>query len=241
MASSAPPPPPQPQLSAPLPPTRSGDRSGGRDSYGGRGGGGRGGNYGRTGGRGRGNHSGGGRGRGGGSHPSNYSSNSGPSLPPMPRSANAVPYGFVPAYLPGAASLVEQLDRRLLVILRDGRHLVGTLSTFDQFSNMVLQETSERRILVAPRKITEDDGEKHNVGPKTICYQTDIQLGLFIVRGDNVVLLGEVEDDEESDGDHIKFVSLEEFEMLEEEEAKRKDENGGDEPVNWDFDMDLVA
>ncbi len=34
-----------------------------------------------------------------------------------------VPFGTVPGFLPGAASLVEQLDKRLLVILRDSRHL----------------------------------------------------------------------------------------------------------------------
>jgi U6 snRNA-associated Sm-like protein LSm1 len=33
---------------------------------------------------------------------------------------------------------VEQLDKRLLVVLRDGRHLVGVMRSFDQFSNMVL-------------------------------------------------------------------------------------------------------
>jgi U6 snRNA-associated Sm-like protein LSm1 len=50
-------------------------------------------------------------------------------------------------YLPGAASLLDQLDKRILIILRDGRHLVGTLRTFDQFLNLVLEETSERVIL----------------------------------------------------------------------------------------------
>jgi len=139
------------------------------------------------------------------------------------------------------------------VILRDGRHLVGVLRTFDQFSNMVLQETSERRILVVTKEAGEgnDDttDEKTNVGgvqppspPKTICYQTDIELGLFVIRGDNVVLLGEVEDDEEENGGLIQFVTLEEFEQLEEEEARRKEESeGGEEAINWDFDMDLVA
>ncbi len=32
-----------------------------------------------------------------------------------------------PSFFPGAASLFEQLDKRLLMVLRDGRHLVGTL------------------------------------------------------------------------------------------------------------------
>ena len=144
---------------------------------------------------------------------------------------------------------MEQLDRKVLVILRDGRHLVGIIRTFDQFSNMVMQETCERRILVVPKeKGKKSDGaagedENKNGEPSTICYQTDIELGLFVVRGDNVVLLGEVDDDEEVNESQIRFVSLEEFEQLQDEEAKKKEESGEDneEEVNWDFDQDLVA
>ena len=39
-----------------------------------------------------------------------------------------VPHGHVPAYLPGSASLVEELDQRVLIVLRDGKHLVGVSS-----------------------------------------------------------------------------------------------------------------
>lgn len=36
-----------------------------------------------------------------------------------------IPYGHVPAFLPGSSSLVEDLDQRILIVLRDGRHIVG--------------------------------------------------------------------------------------------------------------------
>ena len=36
-----------------------------------------------------------------------------------------IPYGHVPGYLPGSSSLVEELDQRLLIVLRDGRHVLG--------------------------------------------------------------------------------------------------------------------
>ena len=220
---------------------RSGVGGGGRDYHGGHPGGGRGVGHGV------------GRGRGpppayappqrpdnGGGNGSNL------PQPRLPRPFNDFPYGYLPAYLPGAASMVEQLDRRLLVILRDGRHLVGILRTFDQFSNMVLQETSERRILVVAggEEQAEDGAYAGGGNGGAVCYQTDIELGLFVIRGDSVVLFGEVEDDEEgrSDGP-VRFVSLEEFERLEEVEARRKGEGEErwEEPVNWDFDMDLVA
>ena len=36
-------------------------------------------------------------------------------------------------FLPGSASLVEMVDKKLLISLRDGRHFYGILRTYDQF------------------------------------------------------------------------------------------------------------
>ena len=104
----------------PAPPRSGGGRnefgeSGGRSSFGGRGG--RGGT-GRTpiGGRGLVPIDGG------------RNSGRGPMQRPPPvmlHASSGVPFGHVPAYLPGSASLVEELDRRILVVLRDGKHLIG--------------------------------------------------------------------------------------------------------------------
>ena len=38
------------------------------------------------------------------------------------------------SYFPGAASLLDQLDKKILIVLVDGRHLVGILRSFDHFS-----------------------------------------------------------------------------------------------------------
>ena len=98
--------------------------------------------------------------------------------------------------------------------------------------------------LSLPAVVTKNDGDA--IVKSTICYQTDIKLGLYIVRGDSVVLMGEVDNDEvqqeiQNDG-KIRIVSLEEFDQLEDEEAKRKDESGeAKDTINWDFDQDLVA
>ncbi|KAK7479876.1 hypothetical protein BaRGS_00028866 [Batillaria attramentaria] len=77
------------------------------------------------------------------------------------------------SYLPGTASLVEEIDKKLLVVLRDGRTLIGYLRSIDQFANLVLHRTIERIHV----------GKKYG----------DIPRGIFIVRGENVVLLGEVD------------------------------------------------
>uniref|UniRef100_A0A7S3JVP6 U6 snRNA-associated Sm-like protein LSm1 n=1 Tax=Aureoumbra lagunensis TaxID=44058 RepID=A0A7S3JVP6_9STRA len=81
----------------------------------------------------------------------------------------------MPIALPAAASLVDQLDKKVMILLRDGRHLVGIMRSFDQFSNLVLEETFERRVVVSA------SGTSH---------YGDIPLGLYVVRGDAVILLG---------------------------------------------------
>ena len=48
------------------------------------------------------------------------------------------------SYLPGAASLLEQLDKRISIILRDGRNLVGILRSFDQYMNLTIENSCER-------------------------------------------------------------------------------------------------
>ena len=81
---------------------------------------------------------------------------------------------------------MEELDKRLLIQLRDGRKIVGFLRSFDQFANLVL-ETAMERIVV---------GNLFAEKP----------LGLYVVRGENVVLLGEV--DETRDPPYLLQVGL---------------------------------
>lgn len=96
-------------------------------------------------------------------------------------------------YLPGAASLAEHLDSSILMVLRDGRNLVGTLRSFDQYMNLIVEDTIERVLFK----------DKY----------CDIPLGVFIVRGDNIVLLGEL-DAEKENNQNLKKVSPEELTEL---------------------------
>ncbi|XP_073997418.1 U6 snRNA-associated Sm-like protein LSm1 [Rhodnius prolixus] len=73
---------------------------------------------------------------------------------------------------PGTASLLEDIDKKLMVVLRDGRTLIGYLRSIDQFANLVLHKTIERIHV----------GKEYG----------DIPRGVFVVRGENVVLLGEM-------------------------------------------------
>ncbi len=133
--------------------------------------------------------------------------------------AMQVPFGSVPGFLPGAASLIEQVDKRLLIVLRDSKHVVGVLRSFDQFSNMVVEGAVERRF----------------------CWSkgvfADVPMGTYIVRGDNVVLLGEVIQHEPTEG--LKQVS--EVKLEEAMNALNDSERENEEKVkaSWDFDLDL--
>ena len=90
------------------------------------------------------------------------------------------------------------------------------MTSYDQFSNFSLQDAIERRTVMI------DD----------VCYYTDIPLGLYMVRGDSMVLLGQVHD---TDTDMMKQVSLAEFEELQTKQSSDAD------TVEWDVDNDLVA
>ncbi|KAL0341817.1 UNVERIFIED_CONTAM: Sm-like protein LSM1B [Sesamum calycinum] len=97
--------------------------------------------------------------------------------------------GLEDVYL--STSLASYLDRKLLVLLRDGRKLLGTLRSFDQFANAVLEGACERVIV----------GELY----------CDIPLGLYVIRGENVVLIGELDSDKEELPPHMTRVSTAEI------------------------------
>ncbi|EAL67532.1 hypothetical protein ACTFIW_006806 [Dictyostelium discoideum] len=110
-----------------------------------------------------------------------------------------------------SSGLGDEVDKKLIVVLRDGRKFIGIMRTFDQFANIVLQDTIER-IYVGD------------------CY-SDKNLGLFFIRGDNVVILGEIDPDKEVQEKKLKKISwdeitkaaaLEKIKKEEEEQLKRR-------------------
>ncbi|KAH7445418.1 hypothetical protein KP509_01G007900 [Ceratopteris richardii] len=84
-------------------------------------------------------------------------------------------------------SLADNLDKKLLVILRDGWKLIGILRSFGQFANVVI-ESAEERIIVGDQ----------------FC---DVPLGLYVIQGENVVLLGELDATKDELPSHMKRVS----------------------------------
>lgn len=73
--------------------------------------------------------------------------------------------------------MVEALDKRILILLRDGSQFLGDLRSFDQYGNLVLEAAVKREV----------------VG-KQYC---DVYFGAQIIRGENIVLFGEMDPSQE--------------------------------------------
>jgi hypothetical protein len=82
---------------------------------------------------------------------------------------------------------------------------------------MVLEDASERKM------------HRHSDG---VTYYADMALGVYVVRGDSMVLLGQVSSDDRMQ--LVEMVKLEE--MMEESKTAT-----GAEALEWDFDKDLLA
>ncbi|KMZ64496.1 Small nuclear ribonucleoprotein LSM1 [Zostera marina] len=105
-----------------------------------------------------------------------------------------------------STSLASYLDKKLLVLLRDGRKLMGTLRSFDQYANAVIEGACERIIV----------GE-------LFC---DIPLGLYVIRGENVVLIGELDLKIQELPDHMVRVSAQEIKDAQKAEIEALDLKG---------------
>ncbi|KAJ6427149.1 hypothetical protein OIU84_022703 [Salix udensis] len=96
--------------------------------------------------------------------------------------------------------------KKLLVLLRDGRKLMGLLRSFDQFANAVLEGACERVIV----------GDLY----------CDIHLGLYVIRGENVVLIGELDLEREDLPPHMTRVSEAEIRRAQKAEREATDLKG---------------
>jgi len=81
------------------------------------------------------------------------------------------------------ASALEMFVNKIVeIVTADGRIIVGTLKGFDQTINLILDESHER-------VYSSGQGVEQVI------------LGLYIVRGDNVAVIGEVDDDTDNNLD----------------------------------------
>ncbi|KAL3230740.1 Sm-like protein LSm1 [Nakaseomyces bracarensis] len=107
------------------------------------------------------------------------------------------------------AAIVSSVDRKIFVLLRDGKLLFGVLRTFDQYANLILQDCVERIDIPELKEYAEEE------------------RGIFMIRGENVVMLGEVDIDKEDQPlEALKRIPFEEAQKIKQqkEEKRCKDE-----------------
>mmetsp|Transcript_6479 Transcript_6479/g.16599 ORF Transcript_6479/g.16599 Transcript_6479/m.16599 type:complete len:93 (-) Transcript_6479:492-770(-) len=73
----------------------------------------------------------------------------------------------------------QYVNKTVTVVTQDGRVIVGMMKGYDQYTNLILDECHERVFST-------------DLGVQSVV------LGLYIVRGDNIAVIGEV--DTELDG-----------------------------------------
>lgn len=75
--------------------------------------------------------------------------------------------------------LLEYVNKRVNVITNDGRNVTGTLRGFDQVCNVILEQSVERIFAI-------------DAGVETVT------LGLYVIRGDNIAVLGEIDQEHDA-------------------------------------------
>ncbi|ODQ49673.1 LSM-domain-containing protein [Saitoella complicata NRRL Y-17804] len=79
------------------------------------------------------------------------------------------------------SALTRFIEKQVTIITCDGRLVIGILKAFDQTTNIVLSNTIER-VLKTPLEVHEAQGEE---------IETEVVvLGLYVIRGDNVAVIG---------------------------------------------------
>ena len=83
------------------------------------------------------------------------------------------------------SALHEWMNKTVLILTSDGRNIIGQLKGFDNNINVVLEKSFERIYSL-------DQGMVVN------------ELGLHIIRGDNIVIVAEFDSEKDSTIDHDK-------------------------------------
>ena len=103
------------------------------------------------------------------------------------------------------AALVASVDRKVMVTVKTGQIYFGILRTYDHFANLTLEFVTERIYLSKDELETPNSFEpKFNISArecnranKQYEYYSERPVGCYLIRGENVVFIGEVDIDKE--------------------------------------------
>ena len=92
-----------------------------------------------------------------------------------------------------SATLESYVSRPVSVITSDGRNFVGTLKGFDQTINLILDETHER-VYSGAQGVEQVRQWFRDCQVLITSSAFQVVLGLHIVRGDNICVIGEIDE-----------------------------------------------
>ncbi|KAL6926153.1 hypothetical protein ACO0SA_001695 [Hanseniaspora valbyensis] len=103
------------------------------------------------------------------------------------------------------AALVASVDRKVMVEVKGGHIFFGILRTYDHFANLTLEFVNERIYLLRDdlenlQNYKPSSNLSANIFNNTVKnyeFYAERQVGCYLLRGENVVFIGEVDIDKE--------------------------------------------
>lgn len=115
--------------------------------------------------------------------------------------------------------LLDMVDKKVDVLLRDEKEYIGILRSYDQFANLVLTECYER---IAARNADASPSSDPSV-PRWLIH--DVKLpGVMTIRGENVTICATVDLDREDAPRGAKFADEDQVRTLAAEQKAAKKE-----------------
>ncbi|ORY06223.1 hypothetical protein BCR34DRAFT_590658 [Clohesyomyces aquaticus] len=115
----------------------------------------------------------------------------GAAAPPQPPQS-VLPVDLPPQAFLTSAMLLEMVDKKVCVLLRDESEYIGILRSYDQYGNLVLTEVVQRFSAANPEYSSDNNIPKWLVADVA-------QQGAQVVRGENVMIAGTVDLDREDE------------------------------------------
>lgn len=139
-------------------------------------------------------------------------------------------YGIHPPNILHSQLTAENLTEKLMLVLRDGRKLIGVLRSWDQFGTREsLPDTPLLQLIdmitISANLVLTSATERYFVSSSNEQRLfADIPRGTYLVRGENVLLIGEIDLDKDDDlpPGYTEAPIADVFALKREEEARRK-------------------
>ncbi|KAF1831551.1 hypothetical protein BDW02DRAFT_591046 [Decorospora gaudefroyi] len=130
-----------------------------------------------------------------------------------------LPVDLPPQAFLTSAMLLDMVDKKVDVLLRDEKEYIGILRSYDQFANLVLTECYER---IAARNPDATPASDLSI-PRWLIHDVKLQ-GVMTIRGENVTICATVDLDREENPKGAQFAEMDQVRALAaSQKAEKKD------------------